>query len=347
MTPRVATVLSAREWEAALVALARETAAVRLVLRAYQPSDIERQREEIDLVVAGAETSWLTPAVLAGWRRIGLSVVGIYPAGDRPARDLLEAGEVDEVISDDHPPSDILQTIRFLHPGRGRPRGKASGRLVAVTGGRGAPGRTEVALALSWNMAASRSVLLIDADLEGPSLAIRAGCPPRPDITDAADAVRNDGWLAPAAIHRFGNVRLIVGSHRPGEPLLRESLVEDVVEASLGSVDVVVVDLGPHPAGRGIVKRADQAVVVVDSTATGLVRAARLVDDWAGPPPVLVLNRVPKGGSQDVVEAARRWTGLEPAALLRDHPRVRDAARRAAPPERALRRSLTRLAGPW
>ena len=57
MTPRIATVLSAREWESAVVAMARETATVRLVLRAYQPDDVSRRIDEIDVVIAGAETA--------------------------------------------------------------------------------------------------------------------------------------------------------------------------------------------------------------------------------------------------------------------------------------------------
>ena len=55
MTLRVATVLSAREWEPTLVSQARETAAVRIVLRAYQPREIEERADEIDVVVAGAD----------------------------------------------------------------------------------------------------------------------------------------------------------------------------------------------------------------------------------------------------------------------------------------------------
>ena len=56
MTLRVATVLSAREWEPTLVSQARESAAVRIVLRAYQPREIEERADEIDVVVAGAGT---------------------------------------------------------------------------------------------------------------------------------------------------------------------------------------------------------------------------------------------------------------------------------------------------
>ena len=50
MTVRVATVLSAREWEPMLVAHARETASVKVVLRAFKPADIESHAVDIDVV---------------------------------------------------------------------------------------------------------------------------------------------------------------------------------------------------------------------------------------------------------------------------------------------------------
>jgi hypothetical protein len=75
MTPRVATVLSARDWESGLVSLAKETAEVRMVLRAYRPEEVEEEAHRLDVVVAGAETSWVTPARIATWRRRGLRVV--------------------------------------------------------------------------------------------------------------------------------------------------------------------------------------------------------------------------------------------------------------------------------
>ena len=55
MTVRVATVLSAREWEPNLVAHARDSAAIKVVLRAFQPRDIEGHAGDIDVVVAGDE----------------------------------------------------------------------------------------------------------------------------------------------------------------------------------------------------------------------------------------------------------------------------------------------------
>jgi Mrp family chromosome partitioning ATPase len=343
MIPRVATVLSAREWESELVALARDTASVRLVLRAYQPDDIESQANNIDVVVAGAETSWVTPAQVASWRRAGLLVVGVYPSGDRPAAELLESGGAHETISDDVPVSSILQLLRLLPSVGERVSEDAEGHIVAVVGARGAPGRTEIALALAWNWAAQTRTLLLDLDLEAPSLAIRVGRPPRPDVADVADGVRSSGVLAEDDVQRFGPISLVVGSHRPGEPLLRSTLVEDVVEAAVATYATVVVDTGPAQEDDRILKRSDHAVLVAEGSATGLVRASRLVANWAGPPPVLLLNRVPRGKVEDVVVAARRWTGLEPSVFIADRRRIREAAASAAPPDWSLRKALAPL----
>ncbi len=346
MNPRVVTVLSAREWEAALVAAARDTAAVRLVLRAYQPDDIERQRSEIDVVVAGAETSWVTPAQIGSWRRSGLRVVGIHAAGDEPGRLLLEAGGAHEVLPDDLPPAAILQAIRFLRPGVDVAAAEPSGKVVAVTGARGAPGRTEVALALATLWSRRHDVVLVDADLDAPSLAIRLGRPPRPDLTDVADAVRATGEIPDEAVHAVGGLKVVVGSHRPGEPPLRPALAEDVVEAAANGFEIVVIDVGPAHADDRLLKRADHAYLVCDASPTGLVRAARATAEWAGPLPVLVINRCDRKERAEVVAAARRWTGLEPSALVPEAPQVRAAARAARPPARAVTRPLRRLPVP-
>lgn len=81
MTLRAATILSAREWESDLVAHTRETASLRLVLRAFQPGDIEARADDIDVVIAGAEVAWVTPTQIRSWRRRGLTVLGIYQIG--------------------------------------------------------------------------------------------------------------------------------------------------------------------------------------------------------------------------------------------------------------------------
>lgn len=344
MTVRIATVLSAREWEPDLVAHVREAATARLVLRAYLPTEIHDRADDLDVVVAGSDVAWVTPARIEGWRRLGLGVVGIHPPGDLPAAEMFERAEVDEVLPDDVPPEAIVAAARFaatLHTGIGvAPREGPSGRLTVVVGPRGAPGCTEVAIATAWNLGRRSRTLLVDLDLEGPALAVRLGLPPRPDLTDAIDRVRADGVLPDDAVHRLGPLDVLVGSHRPGLPELRRSAIDDVVEAALHRYDHVVCDRGHVRPDDLVLKRADDALLVVDAAAVGIVRAAVVAGEWAGPAPRVVLNRVAAGRRGEASAAVRRWLGLDPVVVVPDHPKIRAAALSAHPPDRRLRRLL-------
>jgi MinD superfamily P-loop ATPase len=343
MTPRVATVLSARDWESGLVVQAKETAEVRLVLRAYRPEEVEEEAHRLDVVVAGAETTWVTPARIAAWRRRGLRVVGIFPCGDGPARQRLVAGGADEVLPDDTPAGEVVRAIRLLRPAAALAEPQATARVVAVTGPPGAPGRTEVALALAWGWAARCRTLLLDLDLDAPALAVRLGRPPRPDLVDAAEGVHETGALPPRAVMEYGHLGLVVGSTRRGDSTVPPHLVTDVAAAAGSLAQLVVLDAGARRGDDPLVKGADLAVLVAEASPVGLVRAARLAADWAGPRPWLVLNRVHRPHAAEVVAAARRWTGLDPAALVPERAAITDAARAARPPARALRHALRGL----
>lgn len=341
MTPAIATVLSAREWEAEVVASARRTGLVRLIGRAYQRHDIDAIAAELDAVIVGAETAWLSPPVIAAWRRAGTAVIGVYPNGDRPAQRALEEAGADEVLPDSVPAEAILQSVRFLRPPPDLDA--ASAVLVVVTGGRGAPGRSEVAFTLAWMWAADVSVLLLEADVDAPSLALRAGRSARPDLTDAADAVRSDGTIPADAVRRVGRLSIVVGSDRPGEPLLRRDLIEDVIDAAMEDFDVVVVDGGLFSAADWIVKRADHAIAVVDASPVGIVRGARMAAEWAGPPPAVIVNRCPPDRRGSAVGAIRSWLGLDPVAVVPPHPGIVEAAVAARGPHRAMRRALRHM----
>lgn len=342
MTPRVATVLSAREWESSFVAHARDTATVRLVLRAFVPDEVSTEANRIDVVVAGAETSWVTPARIRAWRRTGLRIVGIHPRGDEPARERLAAGGADEILPDDAGSEAIARSVLLLEPAAPVPDSGTAGRLMAVTGGRGAPGRTEVAVALAWASAGSATTLLADLDLEAPAVAVRLGVPPRPDVTEAADAVLASGTLPEFALHRIGSLRVLVGSHRPGEPDLRPGLVDDLVDAARAVHGVVVVDAGPWPGSERLVKQSTDAVLVTSTSPNAVVRTARIAAEWSGPPPSLVVNRAPRD-ARSAVESLRRWVGLEPAAVIRRHHGIEARARSARCPHRRVLASLAPL----
>jgi hypothetical protein len=71
-----------------------------------------------------------------------------------------------------------------------------------------------------------------------------------------------------------------------------------------------------------------------------VVRAAQITSEWLGPQPTLVLNRVDQRDRTQVVEAARRWTGLEPAAVVLERKQVRRATVSARMPDRQFTRAI-------
>jgi hypothetical protein len=110
--PAVATVLSPREWEPRLAEEIRDTGTVRLVARAADPDDVVDRIDEIEVVVVGAETPWLSSWLVGAWRRLGLIVVGVHEEPDQPARRLFVTGGADEIVSERLEPSELLRTIR-------------------------------------------------------------------------------------------------------------------------------------------------------------------------------------------------------------------------------------------
>ena len=340
MTVRVATVLSAREWEPKLVAHAHETASIRIVLRAFQPSDLESRAADIDVVVASGDVSWVTPRQVTTWKRLGLGVVGVFPAGDQPAADLLTRGGANEVVPDVIDAESLVQAIRFVAPRTMQPVSGDIGTVTVVAGARGAPGCTEIALAYALSRSSSTAAVLIDLDLTAPAIAVRLGLPPRPDLADVADTVRIDGALDHHDLQIFEGLKVITGSHRRGQSGITETMVHGVVDAARGEFDETIVDLGVVEPGNTTIADADRAIVVVDASAIGIVRAAQLTAEWVGPTPYVVVNRVNARGSSDAVEAVKRWTGLEPVAIIPDHHKVRQATISARPPHRKLCKAM-------
>jgi Mrp family chromosome partitioning ATPase len=340
---RVATVLSAREWESRLVAAARETALIRLVLRAFVPDEVASNASSIDVVVAGSETPWVTPTRVAAWRRLGLKVVGLHPRPDRPAAERLRAGGADVVLADDLDSEAIMREIRLLDAA---PPTTAGGvrRIIAVTGVHGAPGVSEVALGLAWNRSGEGTTLLLDADLAAPSLAVRLGLPPRPDLADVVD--RTLGTTDPVTddLLRIGSLVVVPGTLRGAGSTIQPEMAVDVA-VGLATAHDVVIDAGRWPQSQPFVQVADGAVVVTGSSPVSIVRLARLVQEWVGPRPDLVVNGVPIGRRADVLSAVRRWSGMEPAAVIPRRRRLTMTAASGGEPDRSLRRRLLGVGG--
>ncbi|GBE25491.1 hypothetical protein BMS3Bbin02_01777 [bacterium BMS3Bbin02] len=337
MIPRIATVLSAREWEAALVASAHDTARVRLVARIYQPDDVLDVDGAIDAIVVGAETPWLTTSIVHAWIGQGIVVIGMYPAGDPVAPGQLAGMGVDVVIKDTEEPEVVLHRLRVALPDTlGSP--VPTGPITVVTGPRGAPGITEVAIGVATLIARRRDTVLVDADPTDPAIAVRLNLRPNPTIEDAIDLIHAGHALTPC-VQRFAAIGIIAGA-RNAEYLADSAA--PLLEGIAASTAHVVVDAGPNPLAT-ITKRADEAIIVCDASAVGIVRVAKFVAAWSGPQPQLVVNRVPRRDTLQVGDAVRRWTGITPTALIPDNPAIRDRSRHALAPHKSLLKALEQV----
>jgi MinD-like ATPase involved in chromosome partitioning or flagellar assembly len=215
------------------------------------------------------------------------------------------------------------------------------GRVVAVWGPAGAPGRTTVAVALAAELAArGRRTTLVDADPYGGAVAQQLGI--LDEVSGLLSAARLAGTGGLEA--RFGSVQRVVGDHLTvvtGLPRadrwveVRRGVVEHLLEVAAAHGDVVVdtgFSLEADPAGEfgarpprnqltlAAVAEADEVVVVGSADPVGLSRLARALVDvrevTAGAPVRVVVNRMrPSLGwsEKDVagmVEGFTRLAGL-------------------------------------
>lgn len=292
--PTVATVLSARPWEARLVAAAHRSGLVRLVGRIYQPIELAHL-EAPDWLLVGAETAWLDPVRIEAIRAAGTAVVGLHPDGDDPAARLLEEAGADLVAAESTDPAVLLHRLA-VPPSL--PDRRAGG-VVAVVGPPGA-GSTTVAIGLAGH---DPSTVLVDTD-GTPGIGPAMGMPP--PTARAADA---DELVASAPPSDDGPTVLTIGALQSPPTL---TIATRAVGAASRTFERVIVD-APPPFDRRVGWCADDVVLVLDASVQGLLRGLGMVERWEWPVPRLVLNRVVDG---DAAEAAREVIGLEAEALV-------------------------------
>ncbi len=290
MRPTLVTVISPSSWEPALVAFARSSALIRIPRRCTSASEVEQYAYSGDVVVVGGETPWVIPPLIRRWRGGGRIVVGI--ASDEPARRILLAGGCDAVLPSSTPPAQLVSSVLSLR----RPTSGGFPPLVAVTGARGAPGTTEVSLALAWSL----SAILVDLDPQAPSLGLRLGLPP-------SDRPRRA---------RVGPIEVL--TLPPGLGSLSDSLSIRLVE-TCRATQTTVADCG-LTVPRSLTP--EFVVVVTDGTPMSLLRTGRALATWTGPPPLIVLNRVDNADREVSVRNVRAATGLEPAAVIQRAPKT-------------------------
>lgn len=235
------------------------------------------------------------------------------------------------------------------------------GRVVAVWGPVGAPGRTTVAVELAAELAgAGQQVLLVDADTYGASIAQRLALLDESAAVAAACRAADRGHLdvtelarlAPAVLPRL---RVLTGLLRPDRwPEVRATALSRVLDCARTLADWVVVDTGfaleqdeelaydtvaprRNQATLASLAAADVTVVVGAADPVGLQRLVRAVRELADLPeapasqPVIVANRLRAAAvgprpARQVRDALQRYAGIDDVLLVPDDPEAVDAA---------------------
>ncbi|MBD7957183.1 P-loop NTPase [Microbacterium sp. Sa4CUA7] len=259
-----------------------------------------------------------------------------------------------------------------------------SGRVIAVWGPTGAPGRSTVAVELAVELARDgRHVGLVDADTHAPSLALALGIADEgPGFAAACRQAEHD-TLTPAELSRVSvpldrGVEVLTGLNRPGRwPELSEQRVtaalgvcrtwadETVVDvaASLERDEEIVSDLsGPrrNAATLAAVRSADLVVAVASADPVGIARFVRgyaeLRATIGTTPVIVVVNRL-RGGVLGVDARGQvratldRFCSIHDVWFLPHDQKATDAAMLAARPvllvagRSALSAAVRRLVG--
>ena len=226
------------------------------------------------------------------------------------------------------------------------------GRLAVVWGPHGAPGRTTVAASLAHGLARAGGSVLVDADVEAPSLVQVLGLPE--DSSSLATAARLAshsrldteslvGLLVPvgpdhsllSGLGRSGRWREL-----PPSPMAdvwtgcREVAAWTVVDIAGGpledEVDDYTLEPGRDALAASLVRSADVVVIVGAADPVGVRRLLQLVSQFdEGERPAgrieVVVNRVRASAAgpspeRAVREALARFGGLEEVALLPEDP---------------------------
>lgn len=390
MTVPVLTAVTDALWEAELVsAFDRGDYGVSVVRRCVDLTELLSVAASgtARAVILSAQLRRLDRDALARLAAAGVAVVGLVSPGDEPAERRLRQLGVRHVLRADAGPQPISAAVAaavsgadpvvgadldYAEPAAALsmvpPAGTvtaaqlggaaelhadagAGGRLVAVWGPTGAPGRTTLAVTLAAEAAAlGCRTLLADGDVYGGVVAQLLGLLDESAGLAAAARAANLGTLDVPALAKLArvvqpNLRVLTGIARPDRwPELRPAALTEVYAQARRLATLVVVDCGfcleqdeelsydtaaPRRNGATLatLADADEVLVVGAADPVGLQRLVRglaeLKEVLPGYRPHVVVNRVRKGPvngdvRSQLAQALARFAGVERATFVPD-----------------------------
>lgn len=394
MSVPVLTAVTGARWESDLVAaLDRSSYGVTVVRRCVDLADLLAAAASgtARAVLVSADLRRLDRDALSRLQANGVVVVGLVTPGDDEGEQRLHRLGVADVLPADAGAerissavvTAIAATAESPLPARARdyaepvasypdagppvttglaepPVEPGTGRLVAVWGPTGAPGRTTVAVNLAAEVAAlGAPALLADADVYGGVVAQVLGLlDEAPGLASAARAA-NAGTLDVAGLARLGRqvdgtpLRVLSGIARADRwPELRPAALDEVWRLARSLAAVTVVDCGfsleqdeeiafdtaaPRRNGATLatLEAADVVVVVGGADPVGVQRLVRglgeLRETVPSVAPRIVLNRVRAGAAganpeRQLAAALDRFAGVDRLAFIPDDQEACDRA---------------------
>ena len=381
---QVVTAVTGAAWEAPLVgALDGADHGVAVVRRCVDVPDLlaAAATGTAQAALLSADLRRLDAEAVSRLEAAGVAVVGLVEPGDQAAADRLLRIGVVRVLPADAEPAVIAQALReavdgvpvtghdIADPraalpalGRAEPpptSDAGNGRVVAVWGPTGAPGRTTVAVGLADE--ASRlgvRTLLVDADVYGGVIAQVLGLLDESPGLAGAARLAASGTLDAAALARLSwtvrpQLGVLTGLARADRwPELRPRAVGAVLEEARRAADLVVVDCSfcleedeelsfdtaaPRRNGAtvAVLDAADTVLCVSGADPIALQRTIRALGELADVlphvEPELVVNQVRRGPvagrpEAEIAAALERFVGREVGSFLPADRRSTDAA---------------------
>lgn len=377
MVVPILTAVTGASWEAQLVsALDKAPGGLQVVRRCVDLADLlaAAAAGHGRAVVVSADLRRLDREAVGRLAASGVATVGVVPEGDEDSERRLRQLGIDHVVTAAAGARDIADAVHAAitqlagtgpMPVVWTPEDTvaapiAPGRLIAVWGPAGAPGRTTVAVNLAAETALlSKATLLVDVDTYGGSVAQTLGLlDEAPGLAGAARAA-NQGQLDLPALARHARqldksrLRVLTGISRTERwPEIRPSSLEVIWGLARGLAEITVADCGfcleldeelsfdtsaPRRNGATITTlgEADVVLAVGSADPIGMQRLVRSLAELAERAPDaevrVVVNRVRESvlGSRperQVREALRRYAGAYRVAVIPDDPAAADAA---------------------
>ncbi|GAA0962834.1 P-loop NTPase [Kribbella koreensis] len=364
-------------WEADVVRRAERANGIRVVRRCVDIADVMAAAAsgQARAVVLAEDLPRLTSDAVAALHARHIAVVALVDPSDNGepsgAEDRLSRMGIERILPADVSADDLGRAIidavesgppatvshfaggfvpfNSESPPNPEPYGQGTGRIIAVWGPTGAPGRSTVAVGLAAELAARQiPTLLADADVYGGTVAQLLGMLDETSGLAAAARSASGGSLDVAVLARHArqvgpNQLVLTGLSRADRwTELRPTAVESVWSTARMLAPCTVVDAGfciesdeeisfdtlaPRRNGATLatLEEADEVVVVGTADPVGLTRLIRSLHELRAAVPGVntrvVVNRVRSGSlgsspADAVTEALTRYAGVEPAALL-------------------------------